>query len=110
MQANIITADSRAASLKACDPDDFPDFYVLLKITATFSETICEHKCLIRSMCHGQESALFACSYAYQVRCACRMWKRLKLFEVLHPSILQLLSLLLNSRLVRYIESKESDR
>ena len=47
MQVNIITADSRAASLKVCDPDDFPDLYVFLKITATLSETTCEWKCLI---------------------------------------------------------------
>ena len=39
MQAGIITADSCAASLKACDHDDFPNLYILLKIAAILSVT-----------------------------------------------------------------------
>ena len=35
VQAGIITADSCAVSLKACDPDDFPKLYILLNIAAT---------------------------------------------------------------------------
>ena len=35
VQARIITADSCTASLKACDPDDFPNLYILLNIAAT---------------------------------------------------------------------------
>ena len=42
VQARIITADSCAASLKACDPDDFPNQYNLLKIAATLPVTSCE--------------------------------------------------------------------
>ena len=41
VQARIITADSCAASLKACDPDDFPNLYSL-KIAATLPVTSCE--------------------------------------------------------------------
>ena len=42
VQARIITPDSCAASLKACDPDDFPNQYILLKIAATLPVTSCE--------------------------------------------------------------------
>ncbi|CAH3044631.1 unnamed protein product, partial [Porites lobata] len=42
VQARIITADLCAASLKACDPDDFPNLYILLKIAATLPVTSCE--------------------------------------------------------------------
>ena len=41
MQARIITADSCAASLKAYDPDDFPNLYILLKIAAILPVTLC---------------------------------------------------------------------
>ena len=42
MQAGIITADSCAASLKACDSDDFPNLYILFKIAASLPVTSCE--------------------------------------------------------------------
>ena len=42
VQARIITADSCAASLKACDPYDFPNLYILLNIAATLPVTSCE--------------------------------------------------------------------
>ena len=42
MQAGIFTADLCAASLKACDPDDFPNLYILLKIAGTLPVTSCE--------------------------------------------------------------------
>ena len=42
MQARIITAHSCATSLKVCDPDDFSNPYILLKIAATLPVTSCE--------------------------------------------------------------------
>ena len=42
VQARIITAHSCAASLKACDPEDFSNSYILLKIAATPPLTSCE--------------------------------------------------------------------
>ena len=50
MQARIITADSCAASLKACDPDDFPNLYILFKIAATLPVTSCECERSISTM------------------------------------------------------------
>ena len=50
VQAIIITADSCAASLKACDPDDFPNLYILLKIAATLPVTSCECEHSISAM------------------------------------------------------------
>ena len=35
VQARIITPDSCAASLKARDPEDFPNLYILLNIAAS---------------------------------------------------------------------------
>ena len=42
VQARIITADSCAASLRACDLDDFAKLYILLKIAATLPVISCE--------------------------------------------------------------------
>ena len=50
VQARIITPDSCAASLKACDPDDFPNLYILLKIAATLPVTSCECERSISTM------------------------------------------------------------
>ena len=50
MQAGIITADSCAASLKACDSDDFPNLYILFKIAATLPVTSCECERSISTM------------------------------------------------------------
>ena len=50
VQARIITADSCAASLKACDPDDFPNLYFLFKIAATLPVTSCECERSISTM------------------------------------------------------------
>ena len=50
VQARIITADSCAASLTACDPDDFPNLYILLKIVATLPVTSCECERSINTM------------------------------------------------------------
>ena len=41
MQPGMITADSCASSLKACDSDDFPNLYILFKIAATLPVTSC---------------------------------------------------------------------
>ena len=68
VQARIILADSCAASLKACDPDDFPNLYILLKIAATLLVTSCECERLINTMrrlnnymrCTMGESRLFS--------------------------------------------------
>ena len=38
------------SSLKACDPDDFPNLYVLLKIAATLPVTSCECERSINTM------------------------------------------------------------
>ena len=40
--ARIITANSCATSLKACDPYDFSNLYILLNIAATLPVTSCE--------------------------------------------------------------------
>ena len=50
VQGMIITAESCAASLKACDPDDFPNLYILLKIVATLLVTSCECERSISTM------------------------------------------------------------
>ena len=50
VQARIITPDSCTASLKACDPDDFPNLYILLKIAATLPVTLCECERSISTM------------------------------------------------------------
>ena len=51
VQARIILADSCAApALKACDPDDFPNLYISLKIAATLPVTSCECECSINTM------------------------------------------------------------
>ena len=41
VQDGRIVADSCASSLKGCDPDDFPNLYMLLKIAATLPVTVC---------------------------------------------------------------------
>ena len=50
VQARIITADSCAASLKACGPDDFPNLYILVKIATTLPVTSCECERSISTM------------------------------------------------------------
>ena len=42
VQNGRIAADSCPSSLKACDPDDFPNLHMLLKIAATLPVTACE--------------------------------------------------------------------
>ena len=50
VQNGRIAADSCASSLKACDPDDFPNLYMLLKIAATLPVTTCECERSISTM------------------------------------------------------------
>ena len=50
VQDGRIVADSCASSLKACDPDDFPNMYMLLKITATLPVTTLECERSISTM------------------------------------------------------------
>ena len=50
VQDGRIVADSCASSLKACDPDDFPNLYMLLKIAATLPVTSCECEWSISTM------------------------------------------------------------
>ena len=51
VQARIIEVDSCAASLKACDPDDFPNLYILLKIASTLPVT-----CIVRVRSFNQHN------------------------------------------------------
>ena len=51
IQDGRIVADSCASSLKACDPDEFPNLYMLLEITATLPVTTsCECERSLRTM------------------------------------------------------------
>ena len=50
VQDGRIVADSCASSPKACDPDDFPNLYMLLKITATLPVTTLECERSISTM------------------------------------------------------------
>ena len=50
VQDGRIVADSCASPLKACDPDDFPNLYMLLKIAATLPVTTCECERSISTM------------------------------------------------------------
>ena len=61
VQARIITTDLCAASLKACDPDDFPNLYILLKIAATLPVASCECERSISKMGESRLSSLAIC-------------------------------------------------
>ena len=50
VQDGRIVADLCASSLKACDPDDFPNLYMSLKIAATLPVTTCECERSISTM------------------------------------------------------------
>ena len=56
VQARIITADSCAASLKACDPDNIPNLYILHKIAATPSRDIVRVQAF--NQCNGKAKKL----------------------------------------------------
>ena len=103
VQAGIITADSCAASLKACDPDDFPNLYILLKIAATLPVTSCECERSISVMrrlnnymrCTMGESRLSSLALMHiKYDMPVDLDEIVNLFEGLHPRMLQLSSLL----------------
>ena len=97
VQARIITTDLCAVSLKACDPDDFPNLYILLKIVATLPMTSCKCKRSISTkrrvnnymrctMGESRLSSLATMLIKYNVP--------INLFEGLHLRMMQLQSLL----------------
>ena len=103
VQNGRIAADSCASSLKACDPDDFPNLYMLLKIAATLPVTTCECERSISTMrrlnnymrCTMGESrlsslALMHITYDMPVN----LEEIVNLFEGLHPRMMQFASLL----------------
>ena len=107
MQAGIITADSCAASLKACDLDDFPNLYILLKIAATLPVTSCECERSISTMkrlnnymrCTISESrisslALMHITFDMPVIAFDMPEIIVNVFQGLHPRMMQLSSLL----------------
>lgn len=103
VQAGIITADSCAASLKACDPDDFPNLYILLKIAATLPVTSCECERSISTMrrlnnymrCTMGESRLSSLALMHiKYDMPVDLDEIVNLFEGLHPRMMQLSSLL----------------
>ncbi|KAL9983190.1 hypothetical protein ACROYT_G005327 [Oculina patagonica] len=105
VQAGIITADSCAASLKACDPDDFPNLYILLKIAATLPMTSCECRRSISTMrrlnncmrctMHMGESRLSSLALMHiKYDMPVDLDEIVNLFQGLHPRMMQLSSLL----------------
>ena len=103
VQNGRIAADSCASSLKACDRDDFPNLYMLLKIAATLPVTTCECERSISTMrrlnnymrCTMGESllsslALMLIKYDMPVN----LEEIVNLFEGLHPRMMQFASLL----------------
>ena len=103
MQAGIITADSCAASLKACDPDDFPNLYILLKIAATLPVTYCECERSISTMrrlnnymrCTMGESRLSSLALMHiKYDMPVDLDEIVNLFQGLHPRMMELSRLL----------------
>ena len=103
VQDGRIVADSCASSLKACDPDDFPNLYMLLKIAATLPVTTCECECSISTMrrlnnymrhCTMGESRLSALALMHiKHDMPVNLDEMVNLFEGLHPRIMQFTSL-----------------
>ena len=99
VQARIITADLCGASLKACDPDDFPNLYILLKIAASLPVTSCECERSINTMrrlnnymrCTMGESRLSSLAIMYDMPIG--LDEVVNLFEGLHTWMMQLQSL-----------------
>ena len=99
VQNGRIAADSCASSLKACDPDDFPNLYMLLKIAATLPVTTCECERSINTMRRlnnymrctmGESLALMHIKYDMPVN----LEEIVNLFKGLHPRMMQFASLL----------------
>lgn len=103
VQNGWIASDSCALALKVCDPDYFPNLYILLKIAATLRVTSCEFKHFhkhkeevkqLRDVHHGREWALLAGCNAYQTHdLSVNLEEVVKLFEGLHPRMMQFTSL-----------------
>ena len=103
VQNGRIAADSCASSLKACDPDDFPNLYVLLKIAATLPVTTCECERSISTMrrlnnymrCTMGESRLSSLALMHiKYDMPVNLEEIVNLFEGLHPRMMQFASLL----------------
>ena len=101
VQAGIITSDSCAASLKACDPDDFPNLYILLKNAATLPMTSCE--CSISTMrrlnnymrCTMGESRLSSLALMHiKYDMPVDLYEIVNLFQGLHQRMMQFSSFL----------------
>ena len=102
VQDGRIVSDSCTSSLKACDPDDFPNLYMLLKIAATFSVTTCECERYISTMrrlnnymrCTMGESRLSALALMHiKYGMPVNLDEIVNLFEGLHPRMMQFTSL-----------------
>ena len=103
VQNGRIAADSCASSLKACDPDDFPNLYMLLKIVATLPVTTCECERSISTMrrlnnymrCTMGESRLSSLALMHiKYDMPVNLEEIVNLFEGLHPRMMQFASLL----------------
>ena len=102
VQDGPIVADSCASALKACDPDDFPNLYMLLKIAATLPVTTCECECSISTMrrlnnymrCTMGESRLSALALMHiKYDMPVNLDEMVNLFEGLHLRMMQFTSL-----------------
>ena len=100
VQDGRIVADSRASSLKACDPDDFPNLYMLLKFAATLPVTTweCERSISTRlnnyMRCTMGESMLSALALMHiKYDMPVNLDEIVNLFEGLHPRMMQFTSL-----------------
>ena len=102
VRAGRIVADSCASSLRACDPDDFPNLYMLLKIAATLPVTTCECERSISTMrrlnnymrCTMGESRLSALALMHiKYDMPVNLDEIVNLFEGLHPRMMQFTSL-----------------
>ena len=91
------------SSLKACDPDDFPNLYMLLKIAATLPVTTCECERSISTMrrlnnymrCTMGESRLSSLALMHiKYDMPVNLEEIVNLFEGLHPKMMQFASLL----------------
>ncbi|CAH3108699.1 unnamed protein product, partial [Pocillopora meandrina] len=103
VQNGRIAADSCASSLKACDPDDFPNLCILLKIAATLPVTTCECERSISTMrrlnnymrCTMGESRLSSLALMHiKYDMSVNLEEIVNLFEGLHPRMMQFASLL----------------
>ena len=95
VQDGRIVADSCASSLKACNPDDFPNLYMPLKIAATLPATTCECVRSISTMrCTMGESRLSALALMHiKYDMPVNLDEIVNLFEGLHPRMMQFTSL-----------------